>query len=311
MNLIHLKYAVEVAKTGSVSKAAENLYMGQPNLSRAVKELEESLGVTLFKRTTKGIKPTVQGEEFLSYATEILARVDTLEALYRDSGKTRQQFSISIPRASYIADAFVRFAARLDFGREAEIYYKETNAMRAINNLTQENYNLGIIRYQTGFEQYFDSLFREKGIIGREIAEFSYKVIMSAEHPLAGKDSLTFADLASCVQIAHGDPYVPSVTASDVKKAELLEESDKRLYIFERASQFDLLTALPGAYMFVSPVPERLLSRHGLVQKTCADDTRRYRDVLIYLKDYRFTETDKLFLEELEISEKRVFGREN
>ena len=55
MNILHLKYAVEVAKTRSISKAAENLYMGQPNLSRAIKELEESLGITIFRRTTKGI----------------------------------------------------------------------------------------------------------------------------------------------------------------------------------------------------------------------------------------------------------------
>lgn len=308
MNLIHLKYAVEVAKTGSVSKAAENLYMGQPNLSRAIKELEESLGVTLFKRTTKGIKPTVQGEEFLSYATDILSRVERVEAMYRDSGKTRQQFSISIPRASYIADAFLEFAQTMDFTREAEIYYKETNAMRAINNLTQENYNLGIIRYQSCFEQYFNSLFRDKGIIGREIAEFPYTVVMSKQHKLAAVEELKFSDLADYVQVAHGDPYVPSMSASDVKKAELFEANDKRLYIFERASQFDLLTSLPGAYMFVSPVPKRILDRYELIQKPCVDDDRKYKDVLIYLKEYHFSELDKRFLEALNNSKNRVFN---
>ena len=67
MNIVHLKYAVEIARTKSISKAAENLYMAQPNLSRAVKELEEALGITIFKRTSKGITVTPEGEEFLRY----------------------------------------------------------------------------------------------------------------------------------------------------------------------------------------------------------------------------------------------------
>lgn len=74
MNILHLKYAVEVEKTRSISKAAENLFMGQPNLSRAVKELEESLGITIFKRTSKGILITPQGEEFLQHAKKFSAK---------------------------------------------------------------------------------------------------------------------------------------------------------------------------------------------------------------------------------------------
>ena len=84
MNLLHLKYAVEIAQTSSMTKAAENLYTAQPNLSRAIRELENSLGITVFKRTSKGIYPTAKGEEFLEYAREILAQVDKVEKLYRN-----------------------------------------------------------------------------------------------------------------------------------------------------------------------------------------------------------------------------------
>lgn len=72
MNLLHVKYAVEVEKTCSINKAAENLFMAQPNLSRAIKELEESLGITIFKRTSKGMLVTAKGEEFLDYAKQLL-----------------------------------------------------------------------------------------------------------------------------------------------------------------------------------------------------------------------------------------------
>ncbi|MDE7194471.1 MAG: LysR family transcriptional regulator, partial [Oscillospiraceae bacterium] len=84
MNILHLKYAVEVEKTRSISKAAENLYMGQPNLSRAIKELEESLGITVFKRTTKGISITPDGEEFLRRARRIVSQVEEMEDIYRN-----------------------------------------------------------------------------------------------------------------------------------------------------------------------------------------------------------------------------------
>ena len=79
MNIMHLKYAIEISKTGSINKAAENLYMAQPNLSRAIKELEASLGITVFDRTPKGMIPTPDGEKLLQYAKKILSEVDELE----------------------------------------------------------------------------------------------------------------------------------------------------------------------------------------------------------------------------------------
>ena len=98
-NILHLKYAVEIEKTGSITKAAENLYMGQPNLSRAIRELEESLGITIFMRSSRGVVPTEQGREFLNYARNILAQVEEMENLYGKTGANRQRFAISVPRA--------------------------------------------------------------------------------------------------------------------------------------------------------------------------------------------------------------------
>ena len=89
MNLLHLKYAVEIDCTKSISKAAENLYMGQPNLSRAIKELEENLGIKIFRRTSKGIITTPEGEEFLEYARKITSQVEELENVYKKGQRVR------------------------------------------------------------------------------------------------------------------------------------------------------------------------------------------------------------------------------
>ena len=98
MNLLHLKYAVEIANTKSISRAAENLYMGQPNLSRAIKELEENLHVTIFNRTSKGITVTPEGEEFLQYARRIINQVDEVEAIYQKKMTPKQHFSVCVCR---------------------------------------------------------------------------------------------------------------------------------------------------------------------------------------------------------------------
>jgi DNA-binding transcriptional LysR family regulator len=305
MNLLHLKYVVEVEKTRSISKAAENLYMGQPNLSRAIKELENLLGITIFKRTSKGISPTPQGEEFLQYAKKILYQVDEVISLYRKGKNDKQSFSISVPRASYISCAFTEFAKSINTQKPAEIFYKETNSMRAINNILQADYKLGIIRYQNIFEKYFQAMLYEKGLESEVIREFSYVAVMSKEHPLASKKDIKVTDLSPYIEIAHGDPYVPSLPVTDVKKAELSEFVDKRIFIFERASQADLLGRLKNTFMWVSPIPKELLDRYDLIEKSCLTNKKIYRDILIYRKGYRLSGLDEKFIEELNKAKKK------
>ncbi len=299
MNLLHLKYAVEVDKTRSINKAAENLFMGQPNLSRAIKELEESLGITLFLRTSKGISVTQQGEEFLQYAKKILSQIDEVESMYKNRNNDKQKFSISVPRASYISSAFTEFAKNIDITKQAEIFYKETNSMGAINNIIQTDYKLGIIRYQTVFEQYFKVMLHEKGLSSNVLTKFTYVMIMSKSHPLASKNNIELSDLSNYIEIAHADTCVPSLPLVDARKAEFSEFVDKRIFVFERGSQFDLLSNVTNSFMWVSPVPQHLLNQYDLVQKQCESNNKQYKDVLIYRKDYHFTDLDNQFITEL------------
>lgn len=307
MNLMHLKYMLAVAETGSINKAAEKLYVGQPNLSRAIRELESSLGGPLFDRSAKGMVLTPEGEVFLKYARGILKQVEEAEAVFRKAEAEKKQFSISVPRASYIADAFARFSVGITEG-EAELFYKETNAMRAIKNILQEDYRLGIIRYADSYDKYYKALLDEKNLSYELVTEFSYVLLMSREHPLADKSELCYADLEPYMEIAHADPYVPSLPQAQVKKEELPDNIHRRIYVFERASQFELLAQNPQTLMWVSPVPQELLDRYGLIQRVCPENRRRYKDILIHRKDYQLTELDKSFISELCQSRRRIFG---
>ena len=306
MNLLCLKYAAEVAACGSISKAAERLYIGQPNLSRAIKELEAAVGVPLFSRSVRGMEVTPEGEVFLQYAKSILSQVDTLETLFRRGLPQKKRFSISVPRASYVSEAFAAFSRRLSDEPEVEVFYKETNSMRAIKNILHENYRLGIVRYAAHFDPYYRELLEEKGLVGELVTSFRYVLLMSRESPLARRAHISFDDLKDYIEIAHADPYVPSLPLAEVKKEEL-PDVDRRIFIFERGSQFDLLSGNPATFMWVSPLPARLLERFGLVQRVCPENVREYRDMLIYHKEYTLTELDRQFLAELDRVRQEIF----
>ena len=307
MNLMHIKYAVEVANEGSINKAAEKLYVGQPNLSRAIKELEASLGVKIFERSAKGMGLTSDGETFIRYAKTILRQVDEVESIFNGSGSVKKRFSISVPRASYISDAFARFSHSLTNEAEAEIIYKETNSLRAIKNILHEDYKLGIIRYAENYDKYFKTMLDEKDMQYEMITEFSYVLAMTRDNPLASAEKITFDALKDYIEIAHADPYVPSLPLSQVRKEELPDNIGRRIFVFERASQFELLSENPETFMWVSPIPQKLLDRYDLVQIPCEENKKIYKDILIYKRDYKLTALDKAFIDELCKSKREMF----
>lgn len=306
MNILHMKYAVEIAKLGSINKAAEALLIAQPNLSRAVKELEADLGVSIFDRSSKGMFLTPEGEKFIGYAKKILRQIDEVENMYRTGAPMKQKFSICVPRASYISDAFANFSTQMK-PTAAEIFYQETNSSHVINNVLNAEYKLGILRYAEHFDKYFKSTLEEKGLTYELITEFTYQLIMNRNNPLASYGEIRCEHLRDFIEIAHADPFVPSLPLAEVKKEELPDDIERRIFVFERASQFDLLAENIQTFMWVSPVPDKTLQRYGLVQKRCADNTRVYKDMLIYRKDYRLTELDRCFITELCNSKRKYF----
>lgn len=298
MNLLHMKHALEVAKAGSLSKASEVLLIAAPNISRSIKELEADIGITIFDRTQNGMKLTPEGEEFLEFAKSILGQIDQVENYYKKGHPKKQTFSLSAPRASYICEAFAEFSKTLSKDA-AEIFYKETNSQRTINNMINHDYKLGIVRYAENYDMYFKTMLEEKGFTYELIAEFTYKIIMSKDSPLAKLDTISSDDLVDYIEIAHADPYVPSMPVSKVVKEELSDDIDRRIFVFERTSQFELLTRNLETFMWVSPIPKSLLERYDLVQKECSENRKIYKDLLIYKNGYKLSKLDRQFITEL------------
>ena len=147
----------------------------------------------------------------------------------------------------------------------------------------------------------------EKGLCHEQVTEFTYSLIMSEDSPLAQKETLTFSDLTNYIEVAHADPFLPSVPLSKVMKEETSETIARRIFIFERASQFDLLSQNPETFMWVSLAPNELLERFHLVQRKCLDNSKVYKDVLIYKNGYQLTALDREFITEL-VQSKRKYS---
>ena len=136
----------------------------------------------------------------------------------------------------------------------------------------------------------------EKGLDYELIYEFKHRLIVHQNSPLRKIENITYSDLENYIEICYPDPYVPHLPFSDVKKIELPDNINRRIYIYERASQFDLLENLDNTFMWVSPVPKELLDKYNLVEIECNDNVNEYRDVLIFRKGYHLTDIDKKFL---------------
>lgn len=288
MNFSHLRYIVEVERCGSISKAAQALFMGQPNLSKAIKELETEFGVPIFRRSAKGVVPTEKGRELLIYAKAILAQVERMEAVSK-SGQEAARFSLVLPRAGYISHAFTLFLRQLDSAERLDIRLKETGALEAIELVAGCEYDLGMIRIPVERADFYLGEIEERGLRARELWTFDYVVLMSQKSPLARSFELEAEELDDRIEVLSGDELSADTALSR-----------RHIVAGERASQLDILTTVPDTYMWSSPLPREVLHRCGLVQKACRRSGLAHRDILLSQSSYRFTDHDRLFLEILD-----------
>lgn len=299
MNLLHLKYVIEVAKAGSISKAASNLYMNQPHLSKIIKEFEENMHIIIFERTSKGVIPTKKGAEFIERARNILAQVAEMEALYCNYDEKTIHLDISVPRASYIANAFTNYLSKLNFSdKKIRVNYRETNSIDTIKQVYEGDVNLGIIRFFDDEKNYFINHLQSKELEYQELYQFKYQLLVSKENPLVYQKEVLLKDLNNQIEITHGDVSLPSrKMGTTTRSQELLER--KEISIYDRGIQFELLASLIHSYMWVSPMPKQVLDRYNLTTLICKDYKVKSYDWLITRKGYHLSKEDQNLVAEI------------
>ena len=297
MNTQYLRYAVEVEKTRSITKAAQNLFMGQPNLSKAIRQLEREVGITIFNRTAKGVEVTRKGAEFLSYASTILSQIDELESLYKPHPDGCIRMSLAVPRSSYITDAFCRFLNTLDPTLAMAIDFQEADAMTILHNLGDGSTDLGILRCQTLSEEYFRSCFRDMKLHAELLWQYSLQILLPEDHPLAELSEIPYHRLGGCIEIVHGDSRESPVALSEISPGAEMPGSSRKIYIYERGSQFDLLKQVKNSFMWVPPIPQQMLAQKGMVTRPCSTTAILNKDFILYPKGHILRQEEQDFLQ--------------
>lgn len=293
MNTLHLKYAVEVERTGSITQAAENLFMGQPNLSKAIIELEETLGFMIFERTSKGVIPTTKGKSFLLYAKNVLAQIEKMEALSDDN--STQSLSIAVPRCNYITSAISEFSQSLDFSGKVRLNVRETNAVQIINGVAVGTFGFGIVRYRLLHEKYFNDYIKDKDLEVIPFWEFDSAVTISyRNHELLEK--INYQTLCDMTPIVYGDESIPYLSFGEVHREAKSPAAEKAIFVYDRATALEFLRVLPNAYMLSAPSQVEVLKQYGLIQQKCEISNERCRDIFVFQKGYKFSESEQNFI---------------
>lgn len=243
MKLHQLKYFIEVVLSGSINEAARRLYISQPTLSKAIKELENDLGIVLFTRTSTGISLSPDGAEFLSYARQINEQVELLERRYFDTEPSQQLFSVSSQHYSFVVDAFVEMIRKYG-GDKYQFTIRETRTYEIIDDVKNLTSEIGVLYISAFNEKVLLQLIKEKGLKFTQLFEAHPHIFISKTNPLAKRDSVTLEDLDPYPRLAFEQGEYNSFYYSEEVFSTI--PSPKSIQVSDRATLFNLLIGLDG-----------------------------------------------------------------
>lgn len=205
MTLQQLNYVITISETGSMNKAAEQLYVAQPSLTNAVKELEKELGITIFNRSGRGVTLTNDGSEFLLYARQLYSQYTVLTEKY-GSGTLKKKFGVSTQHYSFAVKAFVEMVKELD-ASQYEFAIRETKTREVISDVASFRSEIGILYLSDFNRKVLQKILDSNGLTFHKLIGCKAYVYMWKNHPLAKKKSLDFEQLSDypCLSFEQGE----------------------------------------------------------------------------------------------------------
>lgn len=269
MTLQQLRYVITVAETGTITEAANRLYISQPSLTNAIHELENEMNIIIFSRTNKGIVISKEGEEFLGYARQVIEQASVLEDRYKGSEGGKKQFCISTQHYSFAVNAFVGLIKR--YGQdEYDFSLRETQTYEIIEDVAHMRSEIGIMFLNEFNEKVLNKILRANDLEFHELFVARPHVFVSRNHPLAGNTIITNEQLQdypylSFEQGEHNSFYFSEEIFS-------LNERKKNIRVRDRATLFNLLIGLNG-YTVCSGVIDEKLNGSDIISVPLADET--------------------------------------
>ncbi len=255
MTLLQLKYIVTAAAAGTISEAAKQLYITQPSLTSAIKELENELGITIFKRTNRGILLSAEGEEFLGYARQVIEQTNLMEERYLGNAQIRHRFCVSTQHYSFAVEAFVDLLKRYG-GEEYDFRIRETQTYELIDDVSKLRSEVGVLYLNRFNETILQKTLREKELTFHRLFIARPHVFVSAFSPLAQKSFITLEDLEPYPRLSYEQGEHNSFYFAE----EILStrESKKDIMVSDRATLFNLLIGLNGYTICSGVINEKL-----------------------------------------------------
>ena len=294
MNITELRYLVAIMKWGSVSAAAKQLYAAQPNVSKALKNLEEEYGLRIFERSSTGMIPTEQGKRFIRQAQRVLQQVDELEQEAHQQ-RSCAELRVVLTHATYASYAAVDYLEQAASIERLHIHIREGGSMEALDHVLRQGYHLALLRYAVEDDEHYTHYCARRGLKMEPIMDFEYSLLTNRDGPLARKAIRDLSELDKYMEILHDDFQLPGEEGGDGVRWHVNPE--RRIHVYERCSQFSILQRLPTAYMWASPMPRRALAQYHLVLKRCPAQRQQMRDVLVYPDKGRLRPEEQAFVD--------------
>ena len=263
MTLQQLKYIVTVAETGNITEAAKRLFISQPSLTNAVRELENEMQVTIFNRTNKGVAVTNEGDVFLSYARQILEQVGLLEEKYLNVKERRPRFSVSCQHYSFAVNAFVDVIKLFD-ANQYDFTLRETQTYEIIEDVSKLRSEIGILYVCSKNEEIIGKLLKQNDLEFQELFIAKPHVFIYSKHPLAERENIALEELEEYPYLSFEQGEYNSFYFSE----EILSTLDrkKNIKVRDRATLFNLVIGLNG-YTVSSGVISRELNGENIIAK--------------------------------------------
>ena len=235
MTLAQLRYAITVAGASSMNEAARKLFISQPSLSAAIKELEEEVGVELFKRTNRGISVTLEGEEFIGYARQVVEQYNLIESKYILKENTKKKFGVSMQHYTFAVKAFVEMVKQFGMD-EYEFEIHETKTYDVIEDVKNCKSEIGILYLNDFNKKVLTKLFHESAVVFHELLKCHIYVYLWKGHPLASKEEITLEELEEypCLSFDQGHNnsfYFAEEVLSTYDYKRLIKANDRATFL--------------------------------------------------------------------------------
>lgn len=268
MTLQQLRYVTMVAETGTITEAANRLYISQPSLTNTIHELEKEMNIVIFNRTNKGISLSREGEDFLGYARQILEQAAILEDKYKGNGGGKKQYCVSTQHYSFAVNAFVDLIK--EYGQdEYDFSLRETQTYEIIEDVARLRSEIGILFLNDFNEAVINKILKSYDLEFHQLYVAKPHVFISRKHPLAGKDRITNEELEEYPYLSFEQGEHNSFYFSEEVFAAV--ERKKNIRVRDRATLFNLLIGLNG-YTVCSGVIDEKLNGKDIIAVPLADE---------------------------------------